>query len=341
MTEFYPWQDELWQRWLELRTRLPHALLLRGPQGVGKFNFALNLAQSLLCKTPTATGMACDDCPSCLWFKQETHPDFRLLQPEALSAPEEEKEGGKKPAKQITVEQIRELADFANLSAHQGGHRVMLIHPAEAMNPNAANALLKTLEEPSGNMLIMLVCHRPQRLLPTILSRCLALHFSIPKVEVSTAWLQRQGIDKPQLALAQAGFAPLQAARLATENNEAVDNSHFLQAISQPAKLDIYALSEQLLRLEPIQVIHWMQQWCYDLASLKLMGKVRYNVNLVDIITHISSEIDISKLMQYHKELMTAKREAYHPLNPKLLFESLLLSYKQAMHSGKQAMHPG
>ena len=333
MNDFYPWQSELWQRWLALRTRLPHALLLRGPQGVGKFNFALNLAQSLLCEKPAATGLACHDCPSCLWFKQRTHPDFRLLQPDSLSVPEEEKEGGKKPTRQIAVEQIRELADFTNLSSHQSGHRVVVIHPAEAMNANAANALLKTLEEPSGNMLIVLVCHRPQRLLPTILSRCLALHFPVPEVAASTVWLQQQGVDNPQLILAQAGFAPLQAVHLATENTEAGNNSHFLQQISQPAKLDIYALSEQLLRLEPIQVIHWLQQWCYDLVSLKLTGKVRYHANLVDIIKKTSAEIDTIKLLQYHKELMTAKREAYHPLNPKLLFESLLLSYKQTMHS--------
>lgn len=334
MTDLYPWQHELWQRWLALRTRLPHALLLRGAQGVGKFDFALNLAQSLLCKTPAASGMACDECASCLWFTQQTHPDFRLLQPEALSAPEEEKEGGKKPARQIAVEQIRELADFANMSAHQGGHRVVIIHPAEAMNANAANALLKTLEEPTGNMLIILVCHRPQRLLPTIRSRCLALHFALPEIAASTAWLQQQGVAKPPLMLAQAGFAPLEAARLATENGGAVSSDHFLQQLAQPAKLDIYAFAEQLVRHEPTQIIHWLQQWCYDLVSLELTGKVRYHANVIDIIRKSSVKLDVLKLLQYQKELMTAKREAYHPLNPKLLFESLLLSYKQATYAG-------
>ncbi|MDD5180759.1 MAG: DNA polymerase III subunit delta', partial [Gallionellaceae bacterium] len=214
MNKLYPWQDELWQRWVGLRTRLPHAILLKGAQGIGKFDFAMNIAQSLLCEMPLADGLACKDCSSCHWFSQDTHPDFRLIQPDALSAQEEENEGGKKPAKQISVDQIRALANFSNLSAHQGGFRVVLIHPAETMNANAANALLKTLEEPSGRMLFVLVTHKPQQLPPTILSRCITLAAPMPSPEASAAWLKQQGIADPAALLAQAGFAPLQAARL-------------------------------------------------------------------------------------------------------------------------------
>ena len=328
MHTLYPWQNELGQRWIELRSRLPHALLLKGPHGVGKFDFAMNVAQSLLCKKPLADGWACQDCPSCHWFDQESHPDFRLLQPDAQSVQEEEKEGGKKPSKKISVEQIRALSDFTNLSAHQGGYRVVLIHPAETMNVNAANALLKTLEEPAGRMLIILVSHKPQQLLPTILSRCLSLTVAMPPPEVSIAWLQQQGIDNPAAALALAGFAPLLAARQTEEATEADEYSQFLQEIRQPAKFDVYALAEQLQRTEPAQVIHWLQQWCYDLGSMKLTGKIRYNTELYDYIKNISDIIDLSKLLQYQKELITARREAAHPLNPKLLFESILLSYR-------------
>lgn len=333
MNEFYPWQDELWQRWSGLRTRLPHALLLKGPRGVGKFDFAMNLAQSMLCEKPAAAGLACQNCSSCHWFQQEIHPDFRLLQPDALTAPDEEKEGGKKPARQISVDQVRELSDFANLSAHQGGYRVVLIHPAEAMNANAANALLKTLEEPSANMLIILVSHKPQQLLPTILSRCLALAVPMPSPEASAIWLEQQGIAKPTLMLAQAGFAPLEAVRLAKETMEAGEYDYFLQEISQPAKLNIYTLAEHLHRMEPGQVIHWLQQWCYDLACSKLTGQIRYNANLIVSITDVSSKTDLRKLMRFLKELVVAKREALHPLNPKLLLESILLSYKQILQA--------
>lgn len=333
MTELYPWQRELWQRWASLRTRLPHAILLKGPQGIGKLDFALNLAQSLLCAKPLADGMACDDCPSCHWFDQQTHPDFRLLQPDALSAQEDEKEGGKKPARQITVDQIRSLSNFASLSAHQGGYRVVLIHPAEAMNANAANALLKTLEEPTGRMLLILVTHKPQQLLPTILSRCLTLAATMPSPAESAAWLQQQGISNPATVLAQACFAPLQAMRLA-EDASVAEYSHFLQAIGQPAKFDVFALAEQLQRIEPVYVVHWLQQWCYDLGSAKLTGKVRYHPELTALIKNVSDKIDTIDLLRYQQDLLVAKREALHPLNPKLLFESLLLSYRHMMLAG-------
>ena len=335
MNKLYPWQVEPWRRWAGLRSRLPHAILLKGSQGIGKFDFAMNLAQSLLCEHPNADALACQDCPSCHWFLQETHPDFRLIQPDAMSE-EEEVEGKaakKKPSHQISVDQVRALADFANLSAHQGGHRVVLIHPAEAMNTNAANALLKTLEEPSARMLIILVSHKPQQLLPTILSRCLTLVMPMPAVEASTAWLKQQGASNPIAMLAQAGFAPLRAANLAEEAAGADEYNRFLQEISQPANFDALALAEQLQKIEAPKIIHWLQQWCYDLTSAKLAGKVRYNSELADKIKTLVANISPIDLSRYQKELLVARREALHPLNPKLQYESILLSYRQLMLS--------
>lgn len=335
MKELYPWQNESWQRWAELRSRLPHAVLLKGPQGIGKLDFAVNLAQSLLCEAPQASGMACENCPSCHWFLQEAHPDFRLIQPDALNevegAGEQEDGKKKKPSRQISVDQIRNLLDFTNLSSHRGGNRVVLIHPAEAMNANAANALLKTLEEPSRQLLIILVSHKPQQLLPTILSRCLALAMPLPKPAESIAWLQQRGIKQPMALLAQAGFAPLVAQRLAEENAGAGDYGRFLQEIGCPSELDAFALAERSYKNEPIQTIHWLQQWCYDLGSANLIGEVRYNLEQSDLIKKLSSKINPIALFNYHKELLVAKSSALHPLNQKLQLESLLLSYRRMM----------
>lgn len=330
----YPWQHEPWQRWAGLRSRLPHAILLKGPQGIGKLEFAMNLAQSLLCEKPQPGGMPCEECSSCHWFAQETHPDFRLLQPDALAEAEEGEEreaGKKKPSRQISVDQVRALADFANLSAHQGGHRVVLIHPAETMNISAANALLKTLEEPGGQMILILVSHKPQQLLPTILSRCVVLAMPMPAQEESLAWLKQQGIANPATLLAQAGFAPLTAAKLAEEGAGTEEYGRFLQEIGQPAQFDALALAEQLQKTDPAQVIHWLQQWCYDLGSAKLAGKIRYHPELGERIKSISGKVSALGLANFQKELLVARREAWHPLNPKLLFESLFLSYQQMM----------
>lgn len=341
MSELYPWQQEIWQRLSGLRARLPHALLLKGAQGIGKFDLAMTLAQSMLCEQPQENGMACDACPSCHWFRQESHPDFRLLQPAAMAAEDTVGESGKKPARQITVDQVRALSDFSNLSSYRGGYRVVLVYPAETMNPNAANALLKTLEEPPGKMLFILVTHKPQHLLPTILSRCHGVPIAIPSEQTSLEWLEREGVENPRAVLAQAGFAPLLARQLSEEADGFEEYDLVLQAMKQPAKMDEFALAERLKskRVEPVKVIQWLQQWCYDLASFKLSNKVRYNQNHDDSIRKLSSNIDAFELLQLHKDLSTAKREAFHPLEPRLLFESLFAAYRQALHgnAGKNA----
>lgn len=339
MKELYPWQNELWQHLQELRSRLPHALLFKGAAGVGKLDLALNFAQSLLCETPLAQGIACETCSSCHWFSQDSHPDFRLIQPDALSAADDasEKEGGKKPSREISVDQIRALSSFANLSAHCGGYRVVLIHPAEAMNNNSANALLKTLEEPSENLLFILVSHKPQQLLPTILSRCLSFAVPMPTREQGVAWLKQHDVVDAETKLAQVGFAPLEA--LHWENDVAATEEHklLLQAAKQSNQFDALALADQLQRVAPIQIIQFLQQWCYDLTSFKLTSCIRYNPEQIEIIEKISKDIALVELLRYQKELYVAKREAFHPLNPKLLFESLFLSYRQLMLTGNRS----
>lgn len=334
MSKIYPWQKELWASWMALRIRMPQALLLKGAEGVGKLDFAMNIAQSLLCEQVDVNVIACQSCPACNWFSQQSHPDFRLIQPAALTALEEEKEGDKKPAKQITIDQIRDLADFSGLSAHQGGHRVVLIHPAETMNNNAANALLKILEEPPKKMLIILISHKPQRLLPTIRSRCLAFSAPLPAHEVSTTWLKKQNVSNPQAVLAQTGFAPLLALHLAEADAQSIEQyRHFMQVLTQPEKIDIFALAEFCKSTEPAKIINWLQQWCHDLVSVKLAGKVRYFSEHADSIEKLSSKMDLHGVLHYQSKLAIAKREASHPLNPKLLFESILLAYQHAMRS--------
>jgi DNA polymerase-3 subunit delta' len=331
MKELYPWQSDSWQALQGLRTRLPHALLLKGAQGIGKLDLALNYARSLLCEKPNPDGTPCGQCNSCHWFEQDNHPDFRLIQPDALTAAEdgEDKPGGKKPSREISVDQIRDLSSFANLSAHCGGYRIVLIHPAEAMNNNAANSLLKTLEEPTDKLLFLLVTHKPQQLLPTILSRCLGFPVQTPSREAGTAWLAGQDVKNPDHALAQTGFAPLQALDWAESGEGAEERGILLAAIRHPAKLDALALAESLQRSAPVYVIHCLQQWCHDLTSAKLAGSVRYFPEQSGEIIKLASGVSSAALLRFQKELLEARRAAFHPLNPKLFMESLLLSYRQ------------
>lgn len=335
MKNIYPWQENDWARLQELCKRPAHGLLFKGTKGIGKFDLAMNFARSLLCQHPDEAGFACGQCPSCHWFAQGSHPDFCLLQPEALSLDGEEGDdsksaSGKKPSKQISVDQVRGLADFSGMSAHQGGRRVVVIHPAEAMNTNAANALLKNLEEPPPGLLFILVSHKPQQLLPTIRSRCLSFALPAPDAASVTSWLTQQGVKNPAEALAASGFAPLQAVQL-DEQLGGEERDKLLRAVRQPAALDVFALAEALQKTEQVVVVQWLQQWSYDLSAMKLAGKLRYHPGEEAAIRKLVEYVAPLNLARLQSYLQGAKREAQHTLNPKLFLESLLFSYRQLM----------
>lgn len=332
MKSLFPWQHDAWSALQGLRARLPHAILIKGMQGVGKLQLAMRYSQSLLCQSPDSVSMMpCDQCDSCRWFDQGTHPDFRLIQPDSLNKlnDDNDKDPTKKLSNEIGVDQIRALANFTNLSSHQGGYRVALITPAESMNINAANAVLKTLEEPADNLLFILVSHKPQQLLATILSRCISLAIAPPSRDQGLAWLVEQGIKKPEESLAQSGYAPLLALdSLSTEEDSDV-RQILLGGIRNPENLDSILLAEKFQRSAPGLVVHHLQQWCYDLNSVKLAGEVRYFPDQLGALEKLIGRVPLLQLMRFQNELKTAKREALHPLNTRLQLESIFFSYKQ------------
>ncbi len=206
----YVWHEPSWQQCLQLvrEQRLPHALLLSGAAGIGKAAFAEALAQFVLCATPRGDE-ACGQCKSCLLQKAGSHPDLMRLEPETDAKTE-------KTSKVIKVDQVRELVGFAAKSAQMGGFRVVIVQPAHVLNVQAANALLKTLEEPGRDTLFLLLTDRPMELLPTIRSRCRQLPLSLPSPAQAGAWLEALvgGAANAQLLLALSRGAPLAALQL-------------------------------------------------------------------------------------------------------------------------------
>ena len=201
----HPWNEPLLEQFRGRLDRLPHALLVHGVPGVGKLELAERMAQLLLCEHADAARRPCGQCDGCRWFTVGNHPDFRRIEPEALAKQPTEGEEGeegaaeasparrtRQPSLQIKIEQVRGLADFLNLRSHRGRLRVALVHPAEDMNENAANALLKGLEEPPAGAVFILVSDRPARLLPTIRSRCVALAVPLPSRDAALKWLASQ-----------------------------------------------------------------------------------------------------------------------------------------------------
>lgn len=342
MADIYSWQHDIWQRLTHNRQFQGHALLLKGKIGTGKYEFARQLAKSLLCAAPAAEQKACGACLSCGWFEQSSHPNFYQVMPEALLAnsnssaekeDSEEKSGGAAPKKsasqQIGVEQIRKLTDFVYMSGHQNGLKIILIYPAETMNSAAANALLKKLEEPPEQVLFLLVTHQAQRLLPTIRSRCQQIAMPLPDAAAALAWLKQQEVSDPEASLAAAGFSPLMALLLA--KGEAAQYGQFIEQIGHPNRLDPLSLAETLQQTNLSVVVNWLQKWCYDLVSYRTSGKIRYYVKQLPAIQALSGQMDLPGCVAFTQGLNVKQQLSHHPLNPRLFLEELFIAYAALM----------
>ncbi|MGE5638913.1 MAG: DNA polymerase III subunit delta' [Clostridia bacterium] len=317
----HPWNEPVFESVRGRLASLPHALLLHGPRGVGKLALAERLAQLLLCEAAEKE-KPCGRCEGCRWLAAGNHPDFRRLEPEALAAATaaETEEGAEdssaaaparkgKPSLEIKIEQVRQLAAFLNVGSHRGGRRVALVHPAEDMNANAANALLKSLEEPPPGAMFLLVSHRPARLLPTIRSRCVAIPVPLPPRDVAAKWLAAQKLRDADRWLAYAGGAPLRALEYA-EAGAGVDR--LLEQIRSRAQVvvddrpELEALAEAL------------QKFALDRALAGFSQKEMFATG------GGAASTSPREWLAYAREMGRNRALARHPLNPRLFAAAML-----------------
>lgn len=335
-TPIFPWQRELWQRLVQLRGRMPHAILLHGRQGIGKQVFAQALADALLCESPDAYGFACGQCASCGWQGQGNHPDFRLIEPEdhgedeAGDSPSEATSAArnKKKSRYILIDQVRALGDLVGLTSHRHGLRVVILRPAESLNLSAANALLKMLEEPPPGILFILVTHQLPRLLPTIRSRCHKIAMTMPTRSEAESWLAEQGVGDPVFCLAQSGGTPLAALEADNpELREAVDA--FALQLARCERIDATASAAHWSKEDYALALSALQKWCYDLASSLLANQIRYYPAQAASLQAMAKSVDLGALLDIQHKLARARAQASHPLNTELQLEALLIRYSQ------------
>lgn len=343
----YSWHKELWNRLIEQVGRLPHALLLSGPQGGGKMAFAQSLAARLLCEKASGSVEACGNCPSCNWFSTGNHPDFRLIEPGGDDPDDSEVDSEpatqKKKSEQIRISQIRALNDFLGIGTHRQGVRVIVIQPAEAMNHATANALLKMLEEPSPSTLFILITNNKRRLLPTILSRCQTLNFQKPSVTQALAWLRESGTPHAEELLAHAGGMPL-AALAETGDWDRLDGFYRdLAQLEHAGPVTIAGRWESWLKeskeeggaIDKRTLVIWMQKWVFDLLIMKLCGLAIFHAHKLQEVRAAAGRASITALFDCYNELLRIKAVSQHPLNPRLFLEDMLSRYARAALSGR------
>jgi DNA polymerase-3 subunit delta' len=332
--DLHPWNLPLW-RVLGVPGRIqPAALLLSGPRGVGKGDFAIGLAQALLCGQPSVDGYGCGACQACRLYLAGNHPDFRLLQESASDDDAGVEEGtkgrGSGAPRWIRVEQVRNLNELLVLRPHLSRRRVVLINPADRLHASAANALLKTLEEPPSDTHFILVTDSLRRLPATVLSRCVRLQFRLPAAAEAVAWLEAEGATKAELALAQAGFAPLTALRLDTAEHWTRRERLISQVLGSP-EFDPILISERMTGEELTLLVGALQRWCHDLLLARTVGAVRYNPDRAQILHQLAARSSLDQLMGFLKDLQATARFLEHPLNARLVAERCLIGYKRAL----------
>jgi DNA polymerase-3 subunit delta' len=330
----FAWHREILERLMARRPRLPHALLVSGRPGIGKVAFAREFGRSLLCESPIDR-LACGQCPSCHWFSQSNHPDYREIVPEASEEADGEgaqedagKDAGKKSLV-IKIGQVRAIRDFVSLTTHRAGHRAIVLHPAESLQPAAANALLKTLEEPPPATVILLVSDRPARLLATIRSRCESVVLRAPVRDEALAWLAAGGAIEPESSLALAGGAPLLAAELARPE-EREWRRKVVAELSRPDGAHALSFAAGLDRALLERTIFVMQTWVHDLVRLKYSTGPRHHVDAVATLKAKARRARLDRLLALDRELLEARRLVAHPLNARLAAEHLMMAYNRA-----------
>lgn len=321
MSTVYPWQGAIWQRLVHLyqQQRLPHAILLDGRAGMGKGVFARKIARAMLCVSPDEQGMACGQCPSCQLWQAGSHPDYYELSPEE----------GKL---QIRVDAVREVVGFLGQTSARGGLQVVIIEPADAMNSNAANALLKTLEEPTPNTLILLLTASPGRLLPTIRSRCFRHTFRPDFSSDTINWLagELQVEDREaQQALVQSVGAPLLAVSQAQQGavEQRTQFTRGLQDLAQ-GKRDAVQIAAEWLQLNGHEGINFIEHVLHEWLRRSVLSKYRPSESeLASLLEGVRQWHDVRALYKMQDRLSEMRRRSDASLNLQLFLEEILLMW--------------
>ena len=329
MFERYPWHESVWQQLLaRIKSgMLPHALLLTGGSGIGKRDFAVQLAQLLLCESFQAgpgageNPLPCGRCQACALNKAMTHPDFKLVEPES--------EG-----KIISIDQIRDLGAFFGLKSHYGLGQIAVVYPAEKMNKFAANSLLKTLEEPTPSSLILLVTSQPSALLPTIRSRCQLVAFEQPPLDATVSWLKSNTSSdeaniKTMLHLASGG--PLQALNYLKNNTRELMEGLLESFVTLTlGKADPVTVAKAWAETDVAALIKWLILWTSHMIRLK------YGVQKPDndpvgesSLKNLAATVDLVALFRFMDKLTETRRLLDSQANVQLLLEDLLITWLQ------------
>ncbi len=298
--------------------RLPHALMLAGMPGLGKQLFAQQLAKGVHC-TQSDNGVPCGQCSSCIQIQNCTHPDYRFVTIEEKKT-------------QISIEQVRDLQSFMQLSQTDDNPKVVIISPAEFMNVNSANSLLKTLEEPPGFSLLILVTNQPAYLPATVRSRCQTITFNRPEWQESIAWLEQIGCKNPGTWLMMSQGAPCQAKAL----SESTDIKQYSMVIDSclglvsQKELETVKLGAKWNKIPAELLMEWQYSLARDLIRAKNLVEKSYfeNQDRFGQLRTAANQLDCSRIFKLYETLLSLGKQTNSNLKPELYRERMILTWR-------------
>ena len=303
---------------------MPHAVLVTGRPGLGKSVFVDRLAALLICEARGTGHAACGQCSACRLQAAGNHPDYHYLTFEV-----NDKTGKLRTV--LAIDQIRVLSEKLSLSRHGAGFRVAVIEPADALNSNAANSLLKTLEEPADNTVLVLVSSQPGRLPPTIRSRCQQTRIVAPDADAALAWLtERYDGPRPEVFLRLADGAPLRALALAQEDALEERRARFDTLVGLcNGSQDPVTVAQAWAKDEDLKGLAWMREWLMDLLKIRLTGQVDgiHGIDLADRLQRLASKLDSRVMFRLLDVVNRNLRMTDSSLNRQLMMEDVLLAW--------------
>lgn len=315
----YPWLQDIWGQLQAVRSsgQLPHAIMFSGADGLGKYELALALAWSLLCKSPSGSGRPCGECSGCNLMAAGNHPDLTVIEPED--------EG-----KAIKIDRIREFISQEAITAHAGGYKPVLIRPADAMNQAAANSLLKTLEEPVSGTIMILISANPSRLPATIRSRCRQITIQVPSKQLATEWLLALQPDSdPEVLLQTAAGSPLKALKML--DGESMELRHklldeFFDVLT--LRQDPIVIAGRWVKQDLREILHWMCGWVIDMLRVQVVPQpaVMINPDQKQRMLETVKMMDTRRLYQALDHVYDARNNVDATLNGQMMLERLLLA---------------
>jgi DNA polymerase-3 subunit delta' len=306
--------------------------LLQGPSGLGQYTLGLDLARAWLCDAPTENG-ACGQCASCHAIEVRAHLDLSVLMPETFmlelgwplseKAQKEIDDKARKPSKEIRVDAMRDAVEFAQRTSGRGRGKVVLVYPAERMNHVTANALLKTLEEPAGDVRFVLASESAHQLLPTIRSRCLVHTMTWPSAAEATAWLQEQGVrpEEAEPLFRAAGDRPDDALALSKAGLSSKTWAELPKALARGD-------ASRLADWTPAQALDLMTKVCHDMLVVRCGAAPRFFQ-----ASDLPPPVSVRALGDWWRELAATLRTVEHPFNAGLMLEALVSRARSALHS--------